>query len=72
MQDEIEQFNLNFLETWTLIYMLKLPSLHFGQNVFLKGVKIQVLNQFGIQVLNKNFGSNVEQIRFLSQFRFKS
>ena len=45
MQDEIELFNLKFLYTCTSTYMLKLPSRHFGQNVFLKGVKIQALNQ---------------------------
>ena len=27
-----------------------------------------MLNHFRIQVLNKDFGSNIEQIRFLSQF----
>ena len=52
MRNEIELFNLKFLETWTLTYMLKLPLRHFGQNVFLKGAKIQLLNKCGIQVLN--------------------
>ena len=33
---------------------------HFVQNVFLKEVEIQVLNQFGIQVLN-HISSSVEQ-----------
>ena len=61
MQDEIELFNLKFLYTCTSTYMLlKLPSRHFGQNVFLKGVKIQALNQLWIQVLNQ-ISSSVEQ-----------
>ena len=54
MQYEIEVFNLKFMETWPLkfivknlyIPMLKLPSRDFIQNVFLMGDKIQVLNQF--------------------------
>ena len=44
MQDEIELFNLKFMYTCTSTCMLKLPSRHFRQNAFLKGVKIQVLN----------------------------
>ena len=59
MQYEIDILNLKFLYTCTSTYMLKLPSRHFGQNVFLEGVKIQVLNQFWIQVLNKDYISSV-------------
>ena len=60
MRDEIELFNLKFMYTCNCTYMLKLPSRHFEQNVFLKGVKIQVFDQFWIQVLNQ-INSSVEQ-----------
>ena len=60
MQYEIELFNLKFLYTCASTYMLKLPIRHFGQNVFLKEVKIQALNQLWIQVLNQ-ISSSVEQ-----------
>ena len=50
MQDEIELFNLKFLYACISTYMLKLPSRHFEQSVFLKGVKFQVLNQISSSV----------------------
>ena len=34
--------------TWIWKCMLKLRSRYFGQNIFLMGVKIQLLNQFWI------------------------
>ena len=60
MRDEIELFGRKFMYKCTCTYMLKLPSRHFEQNVFLKGVKIQVFAQFWIQVLNR-ISSSVEQ-----------
>ena len=41
-----------YIYIYIYIFMLKLTSRDFGQNVYIMGAKIQVLNQF---VLSKGF-----------------
>ena len=49
------RLNCSILNLWNMDLNIdvEITFKTFGQNVFLKGVEIQALNQFGIQVLNQ-------------------